>query len=48
MCIKYEAGNLPFTPSCSLNVLKQQKNAMGQYLYSLELRAEIENINLGE
>lgn len=46
MCVKYEAGTLSFTPSCSLDILKQQKSAMGQYLYCLELRAEIENIEL--
>lgn len=46
MCVKYEAGTLPFTPTCSLDILKQQKSAMGQYLYCLELRAEIEKIEL--
>lgn len=46
MCLKYEAGTLPFTPSCSLDILKKQKIVMGQYLYCLELRAEIENIDL--
>ena len=46
MCIKYEACTLDFTPSCSLELLKQQKAAMGNYLYCLEIRAEIEGINL--
>lgn len=46
MVVKYEAGTLSFTPSCSLELLKEQKSAMGKYLYCLEVRAEIENINL--
>lgn len=46
MCIKYEAGTLNFTPSCSLALLKEQKSAMGHYLHCLEVRAEIERIEL--
>ena len=46
MCVKYEAGTLDFTPTCSLGLLKAQKAAMGQYLYCLEIRAEIEGIKL--
>ena len=46
MCIKYEAGTLDFTPSCSLELLKEQKGAMGNYLRCLEVRAEIEDIKL--
>lgn len=46
MCIKYEAGTLNFTPSCSLELLKEQKMYMGNYLRCLELRAEIEKVNL--
>lgn len=46
MCVKYEAGTLTFTPDCSLELLKKQKAAMGNYLYCLELRAEIEGIKL--
>ena len=30
MTVKYEAGTLPFTPNCSLELLKQQK--IQQYL----------------
>ena len=48
MVVKYEAGTLSFTPSCSLELLKEQKSAMGKYLYCLEVRAEIEKINLGK
>ena len=46
MCTKYEAGTLTFTPSCSLALLKEQKAAMGHYLHCLEIRAEIEKIEL--
>lgn len=46
MCLKYEAGKLDFTPTCSLELLKEQKQAMGHYLYCLELRAVYEGIEL--
>ncbi len=46
MVIKYEAETLGFEPKCSLELLKHQKSMMGQYLYDLELRAEIESIDL--
>lgn len=46
MTIQYEAGTLNFTPSCSLVLLREQKAAMGSYLHALEVRAEIENIDL--
>lgn len=46
MVVKYEAGTLEFEPNCPLDLLKQQRAAMGQYLYCLELRAEIEKITL--
>lgn len=46
MVVKYEANKLDFEPNCSINLLKFQKTAMGQYLYALEVRAAIENIEL--
>lgn len=46
MCIKYEAGTLDFTPTCSLDLLKEQNAAMGNYLRCLEIRAEIECVKL--
>ena len=46
MVVKYEAGTLNFEPSCSLELFKAQKSAMGNYLYLLEVRAEIEKIEL--
>jgi len=48
MTVKYEAGTLDFTPTCPLNLLKEQKAAMGQYLNRLEVRAEMEGIKLFE
>lgn len=46
MLIKYEANTLTFEPKCSIEVLKEQKKYMGNYLRMLEIRAEIENIEL--
>lgn len=47
MTIKYEAGTLDFTPTCPLDLLKEQKKHMGCYLRCLKIRAEIEGIELG-
>lgn len=46
MTVKYEAGTLNFTPTCSLELLKEQKKHMGNYLRCLKIRAEIEGIEL--
>ena len=46
MTVKYEAGTLDFTPSCSLELLKEQKKHMGNYIRCLRIRAEIEGIEL--
>ena len=46
MVVKYEAGKLDFKPNCTLELLKHQKSLMGQYLYVLEMRAQIENVVL--
>ena len=46
MLIKYEGKTLDFTPTCSIELLKRQCSHMGQYLFDLEVRAEIENIDL--
>ena len=48
MTIKYEAGTMNFTPTCSLELLREQKAHMGNYLRVLEVRAELEHINLYE
>ena len=42
---KYEAGTLNFTQKCSIDLLKQMKRHMGEYLHDLEIRAEIEGVN---
>ena len=46
MLIKYEAGTLNFEPKCSFDLLSEQKEHMGLYLHCLEVRAEIEGIEL--
>ena len=46
MTVKYEAGTLNFTPSCSLELLKEQKKYMECYIRCLKIRAEIEGIDL--
>ena len=46
--IKYEAKTLAFNPSCTIDLLKEQAINMGKYLYILEVRAEIEGIELGD
>lgn len=46
MLVKHDAGTLPFTLSTNADVLRQQAAAMGNYLYCLEERAELEGIEL--
>lgn len=46
MIVKYEAGTLEFSPIAPLEILKKQASFMGQYLYTLELRAQLEGIEL--
>lgn len=46
MIVKYEAGKLDFTPTCPLDLLKRQLEAMSHYLYALEVRAQLEGVNL--
>lgn len=48
MTVKYEAGTLPFTPNCTLELLKEQKKHMGNYIRCLKIRAEIEGIDLNK
>lgn len=44
--VKYDAGTLDFEPDSPIELLKSQAKIMGEYLYILETRAEIENIDL--
>lgn len=46
MTVKYEADTLLFTPTCPLELLKEQKKHMGNYIRCLKIRAEIEGITL--
>lgn len=46
MIVKMEAGTCNFAPSCSLEIHKEQAKFMGMYLHVLEVRAQIEKIEL--
>lgn len=46
MLVKYDAGKLDFTPTCPIEILRKQASIMGQYLYILETRAVIEDVDL--
>ena len=46
MIVKHDAGTLDFAPTCPIGLLREQKSRMGQYLYTLEVRAEIEGVDL--
>lgn len=46
MLIKVEARTLDFQPNCPIELLRLQKQTLGEYLYTLEVRAEIEQIEL--
>ena len=44
MIVKYDANKLDFEPMCPIDILRQQKQTMGQYLYSLQVRMVMEDI----
>ena len=46
MLVKYECGTLDFEPNCSLELLRRQEYAMVEYLNVLEIRAEIEKVDI--
>lgn len=46
MLVKLKAGTLSFTPGCSSALLAEQEFYMMNYLRCLEVRAEIEKIEL--
>lgn len=46
MLVRYDAGTLGFSPDCSIQLLKDQLRIMADYAYALEVRAEIEGIQL--
>lgn len=44
LIVKYDANKLEFEPMCPIDILRQQKQTMGQYLYSLQVRMLMEDI----
>lgn len=46
MIVKHDAGTLGFEPDCPVTVLDDQLYYMNEYLKCLEIRAEIEGIEL--
>lgn len=46
MLSKYKEGTLDFTPKCSYHLLKEQSRVMTEYCAILEVRAQIEGIEL--
>lgn len=46
MVEKYNAGELDFKPTCSIDILATQLAWMGMYLSILGIRAEMEGIDL--
>ena len=46
--IKIDTDSLQFEPMCPSDLLEEQQEYMGEYLYILELRAEYENIPLSD
>lgn len=48
MLVRWEAGTLNFTPTCPKALLAEQASYMGNYLRVLEIRAELEGIDLSE
>ena len=48
MLKKYDKNELGFKPKCSYSLLLNQYKVMGEYLDLLKLRADIEEVRLGE
>lgn len=46
MLVKYEAKTLEFEPICPIEILQDQAYYMCNYLKTLEVRAEMEKIEL--
>ena len=46
MLTKYEMGLLDFEPSCPVELLTMQLNAMRIYAYAVKARAKIEGVEL--
>lgn len=48
MLVKWDAGTLNFTPTCAKALLLEQKRYMGEYIRCLQVRAEVEGIELNQ
>lgn len=48
MLVKYDAGKLEFTPTCPINILREQESTMLKYINILETRAIIEGVEFKE
>lgn len=46
LLVKHAASTLDFTLKCPIELLKAQREHMSDYLYTLEIRAEIEGVDL--
>ena len=46
LIVQYEARKLPFELSCPIEYHREQAVIMREYLHHLEVRAELENIEL--
>ena len=46
MLVKWDAGTLNFTPTCAKALLLEKKRYMGEYIRCLQVRAEVEGIEL--
>lgn len=46
MVVKYESGRLDFTPDTPLYILRNQLKHMQKYLYCLEVRTQMEGIEI--
>lgn len=46
MLVRFDAGTLDFKFSCPVDLLREQAAVMGRYLYILEVRADIERVDI--
>lgn len=46
--VRYAAGTLDFEPDCPIEVLLKQERIMNEYKNTLEVRAQIEKIDLDD
>ena len=46
LLVQYDGGKLTFEPTCGIDFLRKQAKYMGKCLYILEVRAQLEDIEL--